>query len=83
MNVLYCFRCDLFKINVKSKVVLVKIPAHFLVGARRHNISYARLRRSCSSLKYDIFRSHVGLTESMMDNKWIIIYGIAKCNDNR
>jgi hypothetical protein len=32
---------DLFKINVKSKVVLVKIPAHFLVGDRRHNISYA------------------------------------------
>ena len=48
---------DSFKINVKSKVVLAKIPAHFLVGDRRHNISYARLRRSCSSLKYDIFRS--------------------------
>jgi hypothetical protein len=46
---------DSFKINLKSKVVLVKIQGHFLVGDRRHNILYARLRRSCSSLKYDLF----------------------------
>jgi hypothetical protein len=71
---------DSFKINLKSKVVLAKIPAHFLVGDKRHNILYARLRRSCSSLKYDLFQYHtnIGLTESMTDNKCIIIYGIAK-----
>ena len=50
---------DLFEINLKSKVVLPKIPTNFLVGDRRHNIVYARLRRSCSSLKYDIFRSNI------------------------
>jgi hypothetical protein len=50
---------DSFKINLKSKAVLATIPAHFLVGDRRHNIVYARLRRSCSSLKYDLFRSNI------------------------
>jgi hypothetical protein len=50
---------DTFKINLKSKVVLAKIPAHFLVGDRRHNILYVRLRRSCSSLKYDLCRSNI------------------------
>jgi hypothetical protein len=50
---------DTFKINLKSKVVLAKIPAHFLVGDRRHNIVYVRLRRSCSSLKYDLCRSNI------------------------
>ena len=54
---------DSRKINLKSKVVLAKIPAHFLVGDRRHNILYARLRRSCSSLKYDLFRSNI-ITDS-------------------
>ena len=29
---------DSFKINLKIKVVLAKIPAHFLVGDRRHKI---------------------------------------------
>jgi hypothetical protein len=48
-----------FKINLKSKVVLAKIQGHFLVGDRRHNILYARLRRSCSLLKYDLFRSNI------------------------
>jgi hypothetical protein len=50
---------DSFRINLKSKVGLAKIPAHFLVGDRRHTILYARLRRSCSSLKYDLFRSNI------------------------
>ena len=54
---------DSFKINIKSKVVLAKIPAQFLVGDRRHNILYTRLRRSCSSLKYDLFRSNI-ITDS-------------------
>jgi hypothetical protein len=36
--------------NIKGKVVLAKIPAHFLVGDRRPNVLYARLRRNCSSL---------------------------------
>ena len=36
--------------NIKRKVVLDKIPAHFLVGDRRPNVLYARLRRNCSSL---------------------------------
>jgi hypothetical protein len=38
---------DTFKINLKRKVVLAKIPAHFLVGDRRPNVLYARLRRNC------------------------------------
>ena len=50
---------DTFKINLKRKVVLAKIPAHFLVGDRRPNVLYARLRRNCSSLKYDLFRSNI------------------------
>jgi hypothetical protein len=54
---------DSFKINLKSKVVLAKMQDHFLVGDRRHNILYARLRRSCSSLKYDLFRSNI-ITDS-------------------
>jgi hypothetical protein len=40
---------DIFKINIKSKVVLAKIPGHFLVGNRGPPILYARLHRSCSS----------------------------------
>ena len=52
-----------FKINIKSKVVLAKIPGHFLVGDRRPNILYARLYRSCSSLKYDLFQSNI-ITDS-------------------
>jgi hypothetical protein len=54
---------DTFKINLKRKVVLAKIPAHFLVGDRRPNVLYARLRRNCSSLKYDLFRSNI-ITDS-------------------
>jgi hypothetical protein len=54
---------DTFKINLKRKVVLAKIPAHFLVGDRRPNVLYARLRRNCSSLKYDLFWSNV-ITDS-------------------
>jgi hypothetical protein len=50
---------DTFKINLKRKVVLANIPAHFLVGDRRPNVLYARLRRNCSSLKYDLFRSNI------------------------
>ena len=50
---------DTFKINLKRKVVLAKIPAHFLVGDKRPTILYARLRRNCSSLKYDLFRSNI------------------------
>ena len=45
---------DTFKFNIQRKVVLAKIPAHFIVGDRRPNVLYARLRRNCSSLKYDI-----------------------------
>jgi hypothetical protein len=48
-----------FKVNLKHKVVLANIPVHFLVGDRRPNIVYARLRRKCSSLKYDLFRSNI------------------------
>ena len=55
--------CDTFKINLKRKVVLAKIPAHFLIGDRRPNIWYARLRRNCSSLKYDLFRFNI-ITDS-------------------
>jgi hypothetical protein len=54
---------DTNKINLKRKVVLAKIPAHFLVGDRRPNVLYARLRRNCSSLKYDLFRSNI-ITDS-------------------
>jgi hypothetical protein len=54
---------DTFKINLKRKVVLAKILAHFLVGNRRPTVVYARLRRNCSSLKYDIFRSNI-ITDS-------------------
>jgi hypothetical protein len=54
---------DSFKITLKSKVVLAKIQGHFLIGDRRHNILYARLRRSCSPLKYDLFRSNI-ITDS-------------------
>ena len=54
---------ETFKINIKRKVVLAKIPGHFLVGDRRSNILHARLRRNCSSLKYDLFRSNI-ITDS-------------------
>jgi hypothetical protein len=54
---------DTFKINLKRKVVLAKIPAHFLVGDGRPNVLYARLRRNCSSLKFDLFRSNI-ITDS-------------------
>ena len=54
---------DTFKINLRRKVVLAKIPAHFLVGDGRPNVLYARLRRNCSSLKYDLFRSNI-ITDS-------------------
>ena len=51
-------------VNLKSKVVLAKIPGHFLVAwDRRPNISHARLRRNCSWLKYDLFRSNI-ITDS-------------------
>ena len=40
-------------VNLKSKVVLAKIPGHFLVAwDRRPNILYARLPSNCSWLKY-------------------------------
>ena len=52
-----------FKINIKNKVVLAKIPGHFLVGDRRPNVLYARLHRICSSLKYDLFQSNI-ITDS-------------------
>jgi hypothetical protein len=52
-----------FKINIKSKVVLAKIPGHFLVGNRRPAILYARLHRSCISLMYDLFQSNI-ITDS-------------------
>jgi len=54
---------ETFKINLKRKVVLAKIPGHFLVGDRRSNILNARLRRNCSSLKYDLFRCNI-ITDS-------------------
>ena len=54
---------DTFKMNLKRKVVLANIPDYFLVGDRRPNILYARLRRNCSSLKYDLFRSNI-ITDS-------------------
>ena len=54
---------DTLKINIKRKVVLAKIPGHFLDGDRRSNILYARLRRNCSSLKYDLFRYNI-ITDS-------------------
>ena len=50
---------DAFKINLKGKGVLAKIPCHFLVGDRISNILYVRLRNNCSSLKYDIFRCNI------------------------
>ena len=50
---------DMFKINLKRKVVLLKIPGYFLVGDRISNILYSRLRSNCSSLKYDIFRCNI------------------------
>ena len=51
-------------VNLKSKVVLAKIPGHFLVAwDRRPNILHARLRRNCSWLKYDLFRSNI-ITDS-------------------
>ena len=50
---------DMFKINLKRKVVLLKIPGHFLVGDRISNILYSTLRSTCSSLKYDIFRCNI------------------------
>ena len=49
---------DTFKINLKRKVVLSKIPGNFLVCDRRSNNLYARLRRNYSSLKYYLFRSN-------------------------
>ena len=52
-----------FKINIKGKVVLAKIPGHFLVGDRRPPIIYARLHRCCSSLRYDLFQSKI-ITDS-------------------
>ena len=52
-----------FKINIKGKVVLAKIPGHFLVGDRRPPILYARLHRSCSSLMYGLFQSNI-ITDS-------------------
>ena len=54
---------DLFKINIKSKVVLATISGHFLVGDRGPPILYARLHRSCSSLMYDLFQSNI-ITDS-------------------
>ena len=50
---------DTLKININRKVATPKIPGHFLVGDRRSNILYARLRRNCSSLKYDLFRCNI------------------------
>jgi hypothetical protein len=50
---------DTLKININRKVATAKIPGHFLVGDRRSNILYARLRRNCSSLKYDLFRCNI------------------------
>ena len=55
--------------NIKRKVVLAKIPAHFLIGDRRPNILYARLRRNCSSLKYDLFRFNI-----ITDSRWVCGY---------
>ena len=52
-----------FKINIKGKVVLAKIPSHFLVGDRRPPNVYARLHRSCSSLMCDLFQSNI-ITDS-------------------
>ena len=54
---------DTFKINIKRKVVLAKIPAHFLVEEWRPNVWYAILRRNCSSPKDDLFRSNI-ITDS-------------------
>ena len=50
---------DMLKINLKRKVVLLKMSGHFLVGDRISNILYSRLRSNCSSLKYDIFRCNI------------------------
>jgi hypothetical protein len=49
----------MFKINLKRKVVLSKIPGNVLVCDRRSNNLYARLRRNYSSLKYYLFRSNI------------------------
>ena len=49
---------DTFKINLKRKVVLSKIPGKFLVWDRRSNNLYTRLCRNYSSLKYYLFRSN-------------------------
>jgi hypothetical protein len=50
---------DMLKINLKRKVVLPKMSAHFLVGDRISNILYSTLRNNCSSLKYDLFRYNI------------------------
>ena len=46
---------DMLKINLKRKVVLLKIPGYFLVGDRISNILYSRLRSTCSSLSMIYF----------------------------
>jgi hypothetical protein len=61
--------------NIKSKVVLAKIPGHFLVGDRRPPILYARLYRSCSSLKYDLFQSNI-ITDSRCEHKFYNLYEV-------
>ena len=50
---------DTFKINLKRKIVLSKIPGNFLVWDRRSNNWYTSLRRNYSSLKYYLFRSSI------------------------
>jgi hypothetical protein len=59
-----------FTINLKSKVVLANIPGHFLVADRRPNILYAKLRRNCTLLKYDLFRSNIITDSRCVWRKW-------------
>jgi hypothetical protein len=60
---------DTFKINLQRKVVLSKIPGHFLVCDRRSNNLYARLRHNYSSLKYYLFRSNIVTYHILVDDK--------------
>ena len=50
---------DTFKINLKRKVVLAKIPGHFLLGGQNIRYFIYKISRNCSSLKYDLFRCNI------------------------
>ena len=59
----------MLNINLERKVVLPKIPGHFLVRDRLSNILYSRLCNNCSSLKYELFRCNI-----IKDSRCVWIY---------